>query len=211
MDIHTKYPSNDADVFCQPAEAVNTKSWLQGFQEVDKRRIALEKVDEYIEISRKPRNLRVIRDARIRLAALTALSNLSESLQIQDDSIYSPQIEKAIESSEFILKLEENWDEEGSPRYSEETWHRATQFVRKTALLYKKEIGVWIDPPKITPGPDGSIDVRWKSSKRSILINFPANSNTPADFYGSDKQTDVIKGTLNLSSQNHWILQWLNR
>lgn len=129
----------------------------------------------------------------------------------KDDSTYSPQIEREIESSKFILELPEDWDEEGSPNYSEGTWKTATQFIRKTAFQFKKETDRWIDAPKITPSHDGSIDVRWKSSERSLLINFPADSSSPATFFGSDKNIDAIKGTLNLSSQNHWLLKWLTR
>jgi len=129
----------------------------------------------------------------------------------EDDSTYSPQIEKAIENSKFILDLPEKWDDEGSLNYLEETWRTATQFVRKTAFQFKKETGRWIDAPKITPSHDGSIDVRWKSLERSLLINFPADSISPANFFGSDKNIDTIKGTLNLSSQNHWLLKWLTR
>lgn len=129
----------------------------------------------------------------------------------KDSSVFSSQIENAIEKSKSILQLLENWDGEGSPTYSKETWEKATRFVRKTAFQFKQESEKWVSPPKITPSHDGSIDVRWKISARSLLINFPADSNIPPSFFGSDKGTDTIKGTLNLSSQNHWLLKWLLR
>jgi hypothetical protein len=128
-----------------------------------------------------------------------------------DTSVKDVQLEKVIASSRSILELGDNWDEEGSPGYDEETWKRATQFVRKVAWAYKKENGKWIDPPKITPGPDGSVDTRWKTPNRSLLINFPSNEFEPADFFGSDKGKDTIKGTLDLTSQNLWLLMWLMR
>jgi len=196
------------DIFCESPNIIVRRPWHEANPVIDIRRTALNEVDAWVPVS--------IFEAKIahnRHRKNTTLRerNFWENEIHIDDSIFSPQIERAIKMSEFILGLPENWDEEGSPKYLRETWNAATQFVRKTALLYKKEVGKWINAPKITPGPDGSIDVRWKNSKRSILVNFPANSITPADFYGSDKQIDVIKGTLNLSSQNHWILQWLNR
>lgn len=128
-----------------------------------------------------------------------------------DDSIFSPEIENAIEASRILLELEDDWDEEGGVGYSEETWKRTTQFIRKTALLFKNEYGKWVNAPKITPGPDGSIDVRWKTDKRSLLVNFPASETKPVDYFGSDKGIDTVKGTLNLSLQNHWLLHWLMR
>jgi hypothetical protein len=123
------------------------------------------------------------------------------------------QVEEAIESSRFILRLEENWDEEGSLGYDKDTWERATHFVRDITTQYLTNYKVQIDPPKITPGPDGSIDVRWKTQKRTLLINFPADGEKPADFFGSDRGTDTIKGTLDLSSPspNQWLLMWLMR
>lgn len=120
-------------------------------------------------------------------------------------------IEGAIEASRFILQLEDNWDEDGSPGYAEDTWQRTTQFVLSVARGYFSVSDTRIEAPKITPGPDGSIDVRWKAEKRSLLINFPASIEEPVDFFGSDKGQDTIKGTVDLSSQNLWLLMWLMR
>lgn len=201
-------PNYSEDILCPVPDTNDLRLLYEGIPVIDSRRSALNEVNKWITIFRgesKITHNKRSKDLNRRK------ENLWDREILVDDSIFSPQIERAIKTSEFILGLPENWDEEGSPKYLKETWNAATQFVRKTALLYKKEVGKWINAPKITPGPDGSIDVRWKNSKRSILVNFPANSITPADFYGSDKQIDVIKGTLNLSSQNHWILQWLNR
>lgn len=123
----------------------------------------------------------------------------------------STQVEKLIQASRSILEIEDNWDEEGSAGYSEATWERAIQFIKVTAISYVRETNQRIILPKITPGPEGSIDIRWKTAKRSLLINFPSNENEPADFFGSNKGRDSIKGTLDLSSQNLWLLMWLAR
>lgn len=125
--------------------------------------------------------------------------------------VISPSISAAIEASRSILDLPDNWDDEGSPSYAESTWERATIFIKETTTSYRRTVGSWIGPPKITPGPDGSIDIRWKSAKRTLLINIPANNDDIADFYGDDKAADTIKGTLDTSSSNQWILMWLTR
>ncbi|MGI9105097.1 MAG: hypothetical protein ACR2G4_02485 [Pyrinomonadaceae bacterium] len=130
---------------------------------------------------------------------------------IKDSSVSSQRIKQVIESSRSILNLQNDWDEEGSSGYTVETWGRATRFIRRVALAFKNDMGKWVDAPKITPGPDGSIDVRWKAEKRSLLINFPADDTKPADFFGSDKGSDTVQGTLDLSSQNQWLLIWLMR
>ena len=123
----------------------------------------------------------------------------------------SDRIADAIESSRKILDLQDNWDQEGSKGYAESTWRRATEFVIRTAIEYENNSDSWVDPPKITPGPESSIDVRWKTSKRSILMNFPPEDDKPVEFFGSDGNIDSIKGTLDTSSQNQWILMWLIR
>ncbi len=123
----------------------------------------------------------------------------------------SIRIAEAVKSSRRILDLPENWDEEGSPAYSDETWERATQFVLKNAIGQRRDSGVWVAPPKITPGPDGSIDVRWKTPTRSVLINFPHAEQEPVQFFGSDGDVETIKGNLDLTSPNQWILVWLMR
>ena len=137
-----------------------------------------------------------------------AMPTLTQSYE-QGITGISSHLSEAIESSRSILDLPDNWDEEGSSAYAEDTWKRATKFVEECAIGYRGVSGVWIDPPKITPGPEGSIDVRWKSSTRSMLINFPANQSQPIQFFGSNGERDSIKGTLDLSSPNQWILMWL--
>ena len=134
-----------------------------------------------------------------------------ESVLGSQEDIMRP-FENAINSSYKIVDIEDNWDSEGSPGYSEETWLRATSFVRNIAASFLNRYATTqIGRPTITPGPDGSIDVRWISAKRTILINFPADKNAPPNFFGHDKGQDTIKGTLDLASQNHWLLLWLTR
>lgn len=124
----------------------------------------------------------------------------------------SARINEVIESSRSILDLEEDWDEQGSPGYKESTWSRATNFVKDLALANRGiGIGGWVDPPRILPGPEGSIDIHWKTSKRELLINISDDDEEPADFYGCGNSNDTIKGKLDTSLPNEWILMWLTR
>lgn len=119
-------------------------------------------------------------------------------------------VEGAIETSRKILEVEENWDGEGSPAYSESNWKRATRFVREITVPFitqRKELA----PPNISGGPDGSIDVRWTAERRTMLLNFPPDEAAPPDFFGHDRGHDSIKGTLDLTSHNQWLLLWLTR
>lgn len=118
---------------------------------------------------------------------------------------------EAIHASRSILDLEDDWDEEGSPGYKEATWNRAAEFVKDVALAFHQRSGVWVDPPRILPGPEGSIDIHWKTSKRELLINIPEHDEEPADYYGCGDPKDTIKGKLDTSLPNEWILMWLTR
>lgn len=110
----------------------------------------------------------------------------------------------AIEESRSILTLEENWDGEGSPGYSEETWKRAVDFLWDNALFLWREYGVKCGAPAIYGGPRGTIDLYWKTETRSLLINVPGKSGKEGDggderitFYGCDKQRNIeVKGYL---------------
>jgi hypothetical protein len=123
----------------------------------------------------------------------------------------STRLAEAIRASRYILDLEDDWDEEGSQRFNEATWIRATSFVKQIALSYHQSAGIWIAPPRILPGPKGSIDIHWKTSKRELLINIPTDDKFPADYYGSGSAMDIIKGKLETSAKNEWILVWLTR
>lgn len=138
------------------------------------------------------------------------LEELHERRSVEIRRLTAP-VEVSIEASRKILQIEENWDGEGGRGYSEVTWKRAIKFVRDIATPFVVRHRKQIQPPKITAGPDGSIDVRWTSEKRTMLLNFPVDESMPPDFFGHDKGQDVIKGTLDLTSQNHWLLLWLTR
>lgn len=121
----------------------------------------------------------------------------------------SSRIAEAIQSSRYILALKDDWDEEGSKNYEETTWSRSVNWVKEAALTFRKQRGLWVEPPRILPGPEGSIDIHWKTAKRELLINVPENLQEPADYYGCGDPKDTLKGKLDTSLSNEWILVWL--
>lgn len=136
------------------------------------------------------------------------MSSLQHALQHWPQHIRDS-IEEAIEDSRSILDLEDDWDGEGSPAYAEDTWNRAIEFLIGNAQRLKNIWGIWIAAPSISPGPDGSIDLHWKTESRELLINIPADLNQPAGFYGDDNEKHRVKGTLEPSGRNEWLLMWL--
>lgn len=109
-----------------------------------------------------------------------------------------------IEESKYILDFDDNWDGEGSIHYEVDTWQRAVQFLTKYSVWAFDKMSLQIPVPKIHPGPDGSIDILWKSSKYRLLINLhPENM---ASFYGDDYNFEKIKGTFDPSKINQGLL-----
>jgi hypothetical protein len=124
-------------------------------------------------------------------------------------------ITEAIELSKHILSFHDNWDDEGSPGYKLTTWERATGFLRRAALHLREDYRRILDAPKILPGPAGSIDLHWKTARRELLINIPEGLDEPANFYGDDSASNehpanqTVKGVLDTSKDNQWLLMWL--
>jgi hypothetical protein len=119
-------------------------------------------------------------------------------------------IADAVEKSEYILHLPDDWDDEGSPHYERETWERAVKFVLRNAVeLWRKE-RVRAEPPAVQNGPEGSIDIHWRSPGAELLINVPSTPDRPATFHGLNKSARIeTKGNLDISAPNEWLLMWI--
>lgn len=118
-------------------------------------------------------------------------------------------LEKSIQDSKWLLDLEDDWDGEGSPSYSEVTWQKATKFLRdfleSLYSTYDMDIGL----PKIAAGPQGSIDLHWKNEKFELLINIPVDGLV-AKFYGDDYHENVMEGSLNMLKINKGLCVWVD-
>lgn len=119
------------------------------------------------------------------------------------------QIEASIEESRAMLDWGDDWDGEGSPGYALATWLRAKSFIEQNAILLWQRIGYSIPAPQVQPGSYGSIDIHWKTKNHELLVNVPVDEQEPASFYGDDFARHSIKGSLNLSAKNDWLLMWL--
>ncbi len=110
-----------------------------------------------------------------------------------------------IEKSKSILDLQDNWDDEESPGYKEETLIQSIKFITNYAEWIWDKLKIVIDPPKILPGPDGSIDLLWRKKKYGLLINIPDYPKKIATFYGDDNKDEKIKGQFDIQSSNQGI------
>ena len=114
-----------------------------------------------------------------------------------------------IEQAKRILELEDDWDGEGSPGYSEDTFNRAVAFLTTHAEWLWESCSKRSPAPRIGPGPDGSIDLHWKQPSWELLVNIPADANEMATFYGDNYEAQKIRGSLDPKNFNLGIATWL--
>jgi hypothetical protein len=114
----------------------------------------------------------------------------------------SKELVDAIVRSRGMLDWPDNWDGEGSKRYLLATWDRAIHFLYDNSEVIAA-------PPIISPAAEGSIDLHWKLPHATLLINIPEDTSEAATFYGDNDMDQLVKGNLNTSGDNQWLMLWL--
>ncbi len=114
-----------------------------------------------------------------------------------------------INESRSILQLQDDFDGNGSPRYSESTWERAIWFVRSQWEEYARVTDAPMPVPRISPGPHGSIDVLWETEEFDLLVNIPANPEQEAEYSGDSNGKRKFDGTLDPTLPNRGLVDWL--
>lgn len=118
-------------------------------------------------------------------------------------------IEEEIARSAAILTLTDDWDDEGSPGYHETTWKRAVGFLR-TQVALAERLQTLLRVPQINPANKGSIDLFWPSHNgRWLLVNFPADPDELATYYGKDDTGDTTAGTIGTEADRPDLVAWL--
>lgn len=119
----------------------------------------------------------------------------------------------AINRSRAMLELEDDWDGEGSPGYTEETWRRAVEIAVESAHGFL-ELGEQPPPsPAISTGPDGSVDVLWRLGTKKLMINVPTGIDEPITCHGFDPDNprSTTEGVVEPNKRNTWVLDWLTQ
>ncbi len=118
-------------------------------------------------------------------------------------------LEYAIKESQSILALPTGWDDAGSPAFRKETRERAVRVLMEAAGFLWATRGLELPAPSITPGPEGSIDLHWKTARRELLINIPEDPSEAAPYYGDDYGADKKKGIIDPGNLNADLFVWL--
>lgn len=109
-------------------------------------------------------------------------------------------LNEALKKSEYILELEQDWDDLDSPKYDIETWKKSIIFLVDYSKILLKDFNKKIAVPKIYHGPKGTIDILWEENEYKLLINI-VNNGENAIFYGSNNDhSNNIKGEISLKN-----------
>lgn len=109
------------------------------------------------------------------------------------------ELDVEIEKSKYMLSYEDDWDDEGSVGYTQETWTKAVTFVKKLRKWFLQYSTMSFPVPKIYHGPHGTIDLIWKNENIRFIINIPIDDSI-GSYYGDDYKSEsiTIKDKLNL-------------
>jgi hypothetical protein len=157
-------------------------------------------------------NLELISGSAFAIEDNIWLEATSPTERISDFEGLIQSLEAEIELSKQILDYKDDWDGEGSPAYSMETWQRAVDFLKYYIQAAWQKLRIVLSIPKILPGPDGSIDLHWKTDIYELLVNIPPKDTNFAGFYGDTTSGDLIKGKISLQKKELrlGLIEWLD-
>lgn len=98
--------------------------------------------------------------------------------------------------SRELLSLPENWDSEGAAPISASTHDRAIALVKTIAAKHFNIAQAALPVPRVGPALDSSIDLFWKLSHSSLLLNVPHDPSEAATYYGRRQNGTYISGSI---------------
>jgi hypothetical protein len=146
------------------------------------------------------------------LETLPAEASLDEILAAIANQEVDPILREKIDAAEeSIMALPADFDGEGSIAYDTATLNRVRSFLENLASLLLHRYQSVLVIPDILPGPEGSVDLHWENENFELLINIPADSSTPATYYGDDFGNNTSEGTFEVDQVDQGFLAWLKK
>ena len=108
-----------------------------------------------------------------------------------------------------VERLTADWDGQGSPPYTAATIDRAVRLASGVlAQLWDSGLRV---TPVMGPGPNGAIDIHWRTDRFELLVTVPRDPAAPAVYYGDNFGDFTAKGTLDTTRGSGPLADWLSR
>lgn len=116
-------------------------------------------------------------------------------------------LDSVLTSAQRLTQFEEDSDIES---VASGTLHRAEELLRLYFRSAHDELGIPLGMPSISAADQRSVDLYWKSPRRRLLVNIPANPQDPPRFYGQTEAGDKISGTIVSQVVHTLIVSWLS-
>ena len=128
----------------------------------------------------------------------------------KNSSIKLQTLKQEIQNSKYILKLTNNWDENGALPISPMIYDSAIRFLQNYTLFIFKKYKTIIETPSINPVNNGSIDLEWHTPNARLLVNIRDTQN--AYYYGDQhKNINSIKGSISFETIENFFAVWMTK
>jgi uncharacterized protein (DUF433 family) len=122
---------------------------------------------------------------------------------------FQTQVAGVRESSEYLLALPDDWDGAGAKGFA--AVGRATGFLASLSQELADKFNVSVDPPRILPAGEGTIDLHWKTASYELLVNIPADPRQDISYYGDNKQGNMpIENSCHGPGPDRRLVAWLS-
>jgi hypothetical protein len=116
-------------------------------------------------------------------------------------------LDVALESAQEYLV--EELDEE-EPGILDSALKRAETFLRAQSYQMRRAFSHFAPLPRISPGPDGSVDLHWELMNGEMLVNIPAGQ-VHATYYAESGSRNRVKGSFDPSTWDLVVYTWLSK
>jgi hypothetical protein len=105
----------------------------------------------------------------------------------------------------YILKLEDDWDDEGGSVYDESFWEMSAVFLINYFKWIRNIYEGNLYYPKMYHGPNGTFDFVWNESNFRLFINIDYSKNK-GSFYTDSKENQYSEGEFTLNKVKYNLL-----
>lgn len=118
-------------------------------------------------------------------------------------------LQQLVAESRSILGWHEVIDGRATQRIETDTFERAVRLLEELTRRAAESPSVRFPLPRISPSPDGSIDLLWEDRNFELLINVPAGSRSRATFAGEKANQIRLTGETDPEKPADILLKWI--
>lgn len=116
-------------------------------------------------------------------------------------------VEETISDAEWIVDLDDDWDEAGAAGYHVSVLDRARAVLEQMSQEASRALSDKLPMPDVNPAQEGSIDLFWRLEDRDLLMNVPVGDES-ISFFGRREDGNTISGLIAGTSRMD-VIVWL--